>query len=514
MLPAPHNFPRVRGRTLLAALLGCWLSMPGCRDRVPPVDADLAPVEPAIPHARIERDLTDLRADGVLRVLFRYDSTNYFLHKGDQAGFEFELVERFARERGLTIAAVVTEPGADIVSLLNDGTGDIACGSLIAEPEHESWVALTRPTNFVQKVLVLPADDDRPDSTTALPGLTVTLPAHDPFRRELRKLSDAGGWGLQLGASPTRLDAEDLIAEVARGRLDAAVVDDLVARAALTYRDDVRVGLTLGDRRPTVWFVRQNSPELRAALNAYLRGNLNVDADGRERRSHAYTVIHERYFEDPRTIRSFRQAHLRPDLGGGISDYAPLIRARAEASGIDWRVVAALIYQESRFEPAARSMAGALGLMQVLPSVAGAQADSLLDPGANLTAGVRLLRTIFDSYAYCDSLDRWSFTLAEYHAGPSRVADARRIAMEQRHDPNRWQGSVELAMPKLAEASWVGRVASAPFPGGRTVRYVNQVLNRAQLYTQVIPLDGQVPPDSTGARLALSTAPVTPLAIP
>ena len=514
MFAPSYDFPRLRNRAALAALLGAWLFLPGCRDRVLPADADLAPPEPAIPHALVERDLTDLRADGVLRVLFRYDSSNYFLHKGGQAGFEFELVERFARERGLTISAVVTEPGADIVSLLNDGTGDIACGSLIAEPEHEGWVALTRPTNFVQKVLVLPADDERPDSTAALSGLTVTLPRHDPFRRELAKLSEAGGWGLHLGASPTRLGAEDLIAEVARGRLDAAVVDNLVARAALTYRDDVRVGMTLGERRPTVWFVRQNSPELRAALNAFLRGNLNVDADGRERRSYAYAVIHERYFEDPRSIRSYREAHLRPDLGGVISDYDPLIRARAEAYGIDWRLVAALIYQESRFEPGARSIAGALGLMQVLPSVAGAQADSLLDPGANLTAGVRLLRTIADGYAYCDSVDRWCFTLAEYHAGPSRVSDARRIAMEQRRDPNRWEGSVELALPKLADPSWAGRVSSAPFAGGRTVRYVNQILNRTRLYAQLFPLDGLAPPDSTGADLALSAARLTPVAFP
>jgi membrane-bound lytic murein transglycosylase F len=291
--------------------------------------------------------------------------------------------------------------------------------------------------------------------------------------------------------------------------LDAAVVDDLVAQAALTYRDDVRVGLTLGERRPTVWFVRQNSPELRAALNAFLRGNLNVDADGRERRSYAYAVAHERYFEDPRTIRSYRQAHLRPDLGGVISDFDPLIRARAAACGLDWRVVAALIYQESRFEPSAVSIAGAQGLMQVLPSVAGAQADSLFDPAANLTAGVRLLRTILDGYAYCDSLDRLSFALAEYHAGPSRVADARRIAMEQRRDPNLWAGSVELAMPKLSDPTWAGRVSSAPFPGGRTVRYVNQILNRAHLYAQVVPVDGQTPPDSTDASLALTAAQAT-----
>ncbi len=511
MFPSRFTLPRALRRTV-AVVLACAVSVAtGCREPLPKSRPDDAPPQPAIPHAVVERDLRDLRGSGTLRVLFRYDSSNYFLHKGGQAGFEYDLMERFARERGLTVSAVVAEPGADIVSLLNDGTGDVACGSLMADPGHEQWVALTRPTNFARKVLVLPADDDRPDATTALSGLTVTLPAYDPFARELAELSRAGGWGLELGTSPPGLDPEDLVAEVARGRLDAAVVDDLVAQAALTYRDDVRISLVLGERRPTVWFVRQNSPDLRAALNTFLRGHLNIDADGRERRSHDYATLHERYFEDPRSIRQFRAAHLRPDLGGTISGYDDLIRERAAAFGLDWRLVAALIYQESRFEPEARSIAGALGLMQVLPSVAGAQADSLLDPRANLTAGMRLLRTIYDAYGYCDSLDRWCFTLAEYHAGPTRIADARRIAIEQRRDPNRWEGSVAVTLPKLADSTWAGKVVSGPFAGGRTVRYVNQVLNRARLYMQVVPLSG------AGADSAATGQPdiaASPLAFP
>ncbi len=505
MFPLRHDFPWARA-ALAAACLAGLLAAGGCRERPPQPGAEVAPPEPAIPHPRVERDLRELRKGGQLRVLFRYDSSNYFLHKGEQAGFEYELMERFARDQGVTVAPVVVEPGADIVSLLNDGTGDVACGSLIADSEHERWVALTRPTNFARKVLVLPADDRRANATSALSGLTVTLPQHDPFRADLQRMSDAGGWGLKLGASPERLDPEDLVAEVARGKLDAVVVDDLVAQTALTYRDDVRVGLTLGEQRPTVWFVRQNSPELRNALNTFLRGHLNVDADGRERRSNDYTVLHERYFEDPRSIRGFREADTRPDMGGAISKYDDMIRARAAFFGLDWRIVTALIYQESRFEPGARSVAGAVGLMQVLPRMAGPQADSLHVPGPNLTAGMRLLRTIYDSYAYCDSLDRWCFTLAEYHAGPARVTDARRIAMEQRRDPNRWEDSVALTLPRLSEPTWTSKLGSAPFGGGRTVRYVNQVLSRASLYAQVIPSGAPAGVDSSGSRAMASAA--------
>jgi hypothetical protein len=81
MLPSRHDFPR-RSRVALVAIL--WLAA-GCRDRAPAPYADLAPPAPAVPHAQVERDLRDLRAAGALRVLFRYDSSNYFLHKGGQA---------------------------------------------------------------------------------------------------------------------------------------------------------------------------------------------------------------------------------------------------------------------------------------------------------------------------------------------------------------------------------------------------------------------------------------------
>ena len=103
------------------------------------------------------------------------------------------------------------------------------------------------------------------------------------------------------------------------------------------------------------------------------------------------------------------------------------------------------------------------------------------------------------------------FALAEYHAGPGRVGDARRIAIEQRRDPNRWENSVAVAMPKLSDATWAQKVASAPFAGGRTVRYVNQILNRARLYAQLVPLEGTAWPDSTGDRLALTRAANPPL---
>jgi membrane-bound lytic murein transglycosylase MltF len=86
------------------------------------------------------------------------------------------------------------------------------------------------------------------------------------------------------------------------------------------------------------------------------------------------------------------------------------------------------------------------------------------------------------------------------------VTDARRIAMEQHRDPNHWEDSVALTLPKLSDPTWTARLGTAAFGGGRTVRYVNQVLNRASLYAQVVPLGGPAAADSSGAREMASAA--------
>jgi membrane-bound lytic murein transglycosylase F len=273
------------------------------------------------------------------------------------------------------------------------------------------------------------------------------------------------------------------------------VVDDVVARSVQAWLPNLRLGAVLGDRRSTAWLVRENSPELRAALNRYLKENLVVTPSGRTRRSVDYGTIYDRYFRDESAIRDFQQPDHRPDMSGVLSAFDDLIRSKAEAAGFDWRMVAALIYQESRFYPRARSKADARGLMQVLPRFAGAQADSLFLPEANLTAGLRMLQTIHRGYAYLDSLDRWRFTLAEYHAGFGHLTDARRIAIEMGRDPNDWEGAMIHALPRLRVREHYEETKYGFYDGAKTVEYVEEILNRYRMYTRLVARepDGETP---------------------
>ena len=462
------------------------LGLAGCGEEVAPVDPGLDSSLPETPHPTVERDLAAIKKAGVIRLITRYNSSSYFIHRGGQAGFDYELAWRFARKRGLTVEVVVPEPGEDLISLLNSGRGDLIGAGIVPDAGLERWVTWTRPTNFVRKVVVLPLDSKRSADYRSLAGLNITLPAGDPFREKIQNLRETMNIQFFVTSGRPGDQAEDLLARLSRGELDAVAVNDNIARSALAYLPDMKLGAHLGQRRPTAWLVRDNSPELKAELNKFLKEHLTVNSSGRPRRSKMYGTIYDRYFENPLTIKKFQEPAHRPDKSGVISEYDELIRSRAEAMGLDWRMVAALIYQESEFNPEARSKADARGLMQVIPRFAGDQADSLFLPEANLTAGLRMMKRTFNTYAYLDSLDRWRFTLAEYHAGHGHVTDARRLAIEMGRDPNSWEGSLNTTLPRLMDRKYFSKTRHGFYGGLKTVEYVEEILNRYRMYTRLV----------------------------
>ena len=482
------HLPADPGRTARAVLsiAALCLAGAGCQERIEHAGSGLGTDLPLTPHPVVERDLTAIDDSGIIRLITQYNSSSYFIHRGGQAGFDYELAWRFARERGLTLEVVIPEPGEDFVTLLNSGRGDLVGAGVVPVAGLERWVTWTRPTDFVRKVLVLPADSQRSADYRSLTGLKITLPAGDPFRKEIQNLKKEMNIQFFVTTGRPGDQAEDLLALVSRGELEAVAVNDNIARSALTYLPNLKFGVHLGERRPTAWLVRENNPELKAALNRFLKAHLNVNTTGRQRRSKMYGTIYDRYFENPLTIKRFQEPTHRPDKSGIFSAFDDLIRRKAEAIGLDWRMVAALIYQESEFHPLARSKADARGLMQVLPRFAGDQADSLFLPEPNLTAGLRLMKRTYNNYAYLDSLDRWRFTLAEYHAGHGHVTDARRLAIEMGRDPNSWDGSLNLTLPRLMERKYFSRTRHGFYGGGKTVEYVEEIINRYRMYTRLV----------------------------
>jgi hypothetical protein len=166
-----------------------------------------------------------------------------------------------------------------------------------------------------------------------------------------------------------------------------------------------------------------------------------------------------------------------------ISAFDDVIAEHARAEGFDWRLVAALIFEESGFNPASRSEKGAVGLMQVRPIAAetvGAQRFTA--PDDNVKAGVRYLRHLDELFRAAQGRDRLSLVLAAYNMGPGHVRDAQGLARRLGFDPHRWQGTMESILPLLEEPAIWQALPNGFAKGSDTVAYVRRILDRYRRY--------------------------------
>jgi hypothetical protein len=201
---------------------------------------------------------------------------------------------------------------------------------------------------------------------------------------------------------------------------------------------------------------------------------------------------------DPDAGEEFDESELEVRLGPDFGGYAPLIGKYSEVAGIDWRLVAALIFEESRFRPDVVSTAGAFGLMQVR-EIAARQVGlvAFRDPESNIRAGVTYLRHMAEEFAPARGRNLDALTLAAYNMGPGHVLDAQSLAVELGFNPSRWDGSMDGVIHLLELPQFFERTQHGFAQGAEVVAYVNRILSRYAAYRRRHP---SVPP---GVDLAI-----------
>ena len=308
--------PRAVAPSLLVWILLFALS--GCGEKIEPepgVQADDG--LPAVAEPLMQHDLDDIRRSGILRIITFYSPRTYFIHKGGQAGFDYELLWWFARERDLTVEVIIPDPGEDPVHLLNTGQGDLICAGLVPDTELQQYRRLDPTHQF--RPQGPGAAGGRGASGPALDGLmglTITLPQKDPFRDDLLALRDRARLQFFVSTARPHQQAEDLVTDVSQGRLEAVVVDDILARSAMTYLPNLALGPFLGERQPNVWLLsgKQPRPEGRPQplpQGTPDRGVERPDAPERDLRHHLRPLLQERIHH-----QRFQEHVDRPDKSG------------------------------------------------------------------------------------------------------------------------------------------------------------------------------------------------------
>ena len=422
-------------------------------------------------------DLAAIRKRGTLRVLTRNTSTTYFLHRGEELGFEYELVREFAKTLGVRLEMVIPPSREGLMAYLREGKGDLIAAGLAVTPERRQEFAFTAPYNRVSELLIVPASDRTTRSLADLRGRKIAVRRSSSYYQALAPLQAQHGFALEQVAEDE--ETEDLLETVGEGKFAATVADSNIVDVELTFRDTIRSAGPIGDPRDVAWMLRKDQPQLKAAADRFIR---------RIYRGTFYNITMTKYFRNQRHMRTAASED-RSDKAGQLSLYDPLVKKYATMYEFDWRLVTAQMYQESRFDPRVRSWVGALGLMQVMPRTAKELGvGDVRQPEVGIHAGVKLLARYGEMFREPEisEQDRLHFTLAAYNCGPGHVADGRRLATDLKLDPNRWFGQVEKAMPLLARPRFARTARHGYCRCSEPVKYVTEIQGRYDSYSNLI----------------------------
>lgn len=456
----------------------------------------------------IERDLKAIRERGTLVVLTPYNSTSYFIYKGEALGYEYELLQTFAKERQLALKMVVVTDRKSIYSLLNKGEGDIAAGRLVPTPEDEANVSFSRALYRTEPALVQqegapetagegteqvikpgPADELPEMDINArlitkpaqLAGQTVTLPQKSPYKRTLIELADNISGDINVVEMEGAIQDETLAQKVARGEVQFTVMHDNLALLKEAEFKNLKVRPIVGRSHSVTWAVRKNSNELIAELNNWIDEKKNGSL---------FDNLYKKYFIDRKKYLERMESEYLTSNTGKLCQYDALLKRYSAELNWDWRLLAAQAFQESRFKPDARSWAGATGLLQLMPATAREYGvRNALDPEDNIQGAVRFLKWLNEFWLdeIPDEAERLKFILASYNTGAGHVQDAQRLTKKYGGDPFVWADVSYWLLQKSTQQYSTDPVVKFGFCRGlEPVNYVTHILERYDHYKQFV----------------------------
>ncbi len=438
-----------------------------------------------------DHSLERIRKRGTLIASTDYNSTNYFIYRGAPAGYQFELLNMYAKELGVDLQIVVNNDLDDAFKDLSDGKVDLIAMGLTITGERKNKVDFTEPMGQTRQVLVqrLPKGWRRMRNTDEvesklirnpldLSGKMVYVPRNSSYITRLKHLQEEIGDSIYIVEFPR--DAEKLIEMVAKGDIDYTVCDEHVAKVNKKYFPDLDVATPISFPQHMAWAVAKHADSLRTNINHWLDGFRDTKV------AH---FVYNKYFVNP---RSMQFAHKYYSVRSGqISNYDDILKEKSHEINWDWRLLASLIYQESRFQPNATSWMGAFGLMQLMPGTAELYGvDSLSSPESNIEAGVQHLKALDDRFKDIikDPKERQKFVLAAYNVGIAHVFDARRLAEKYHRDPNKWDNNVDYFLLNKSNPKYYNDsvVFYGYCRGEEPYHYVYDILDRYQHYKNMI----------------------------
>jgi membrane-bound lytic murein transglycosylase MltF len=447
----------------------------------------IAAVPPALVAEMMKPFHGDFEAmveDRVIRVLVTYNKTNFFLDGGTQRGITADALREFEKalnkelrlgRRPMHVAAIPVLRD-QLIPFLKEGRGDMAVASLTITPERSRRVDFTvSAASNISELVVTGPNSPALATLDDLSGKKVFVRPSSSYWESLNELNaslrERGLEEIEIAAANEYLETEDLLEMVNAGLIKITIADDYLAKFWAQVLPDIVVheGLAVATGRNLGWAIRQDAAGLKERVDRFVNANRTGKLLG--------NMLFKRYLQDTKYVKNALAEKDRQRLDKVID----LFRFYGDQYRFDSLMVAAQAYQESGLDQSLVSRAGAIGIMQMLPSTAADKSVGIPDISTvenNIHAGTKYLRYIVDHYfddPEIDEVNRTLFAFASYNAGPNRIRRLRAKAAESGYDPNLWFRNVEVVV-----ANEVGR---------EPVQYVSNIFKYYTVYSLVTEQD-------------------------
>ena len=424
-------------------------------------------------------DLNEMIQRRLIRVLVTYSKTHYFVDRGTQRGLTYEAFRLFEDDLNKKLknkhirVHVVFVPTArnELIPALIEGRADIAAANLTITPARLKQVDFTNPSSKdVSEVVVTGAGAEPISTVEDLSGKEVYVRKSSSYYESLEKLNaDLGKTGkarVKIRIAPEELETEDILEMVNAGLVKITISDNHIAEFWMQILKKIIIHPEVSVRTggEIAWMIRKNSPQLKEELNAFLARY----PEGSKTRN----ILLQKYLKNTKFVKS---ATSKEEIAK-FEAMVEFFRKYGDKYELDYLLMIAQGYQESRLDQSARNPSGAVGVMQVLPSTGkDMNVGDITKLEPNIHAGVKYIRFMMNQFYAnepMDPLNKCLITFASYNAGPGRVSQLRKEAAKRGLDPNKWFNNVE--------------VVAAEKVGRETVQYVSNIYKYYLAYKMVM----------------------------
>jgi len=394
----------------------------------------------------VGNSLYEIKRSKKLKVAMDYNSINYFIYKGKPLGFHYEIAKAFADYLGVNLEIVVSNNLSNSFKLLESGKCHILATSLAYTEERAKKFNFSFPIGESATVVVQRKSKDSSyiiNDIKKLKNKTIYTKSKSAYEKTLKDYNKKYNFNIKI-VSVENFSTEDLISMVSNKEIDYSISDENIAHINSQHFRNINISTLLSEKKKLSWGVNKGQTELREVLDRWLKGFVG---------SYLYNVLYKKYYDSRRAVNRYNSPYFTLK-SGTICKYDSILKEKSKLIDWDWRLLASLMYQESRFDPNAESWVGAKGLMQIMPETAKMiRMTEFETPEKNIETGVKYIRYLIKLFnkKLEDKTDIIPFVLASYNVGPGHVFDARRLAVKYGKNPDKWYNNTDFFLLNKAK---------------------------------------------------------------